>query len=186
MKYLLFFTTFFLISCASTQKLESSSTNCTHPCKPAKSGCPGNIDTPAGFIEITDTTLLNASLGDSLQGGLCKGKVFEAQKDTIIYRAWNSTNPGSKQGHWWSFLEPQGSTSMFQKDYVICYQWSPLDRKETCTLKAGSKIVVGTGQSACCSQYLTYDPSPTIQVYIDDASQVTTQCSTQSNDFNWK
>ena len=154
--------------------------------------CLGEVSLPEGISDnfnlVNDETLLNQALGEPEKGKLCQGQVYKSKDDTqiTIYRAWNSTNPGSKFGSWWAFDKPAGKTSQYRLDYEICYQWSPLDKMVSCTLKSNTKIVVGTGQSAKCSEYLTYPMSSEQQVYIEDAQNSVTNCSVFDDEFNWQ
>ena len=140
------------------------------------------------FDQIDDETLLNKTLGNSKKGKLCQGQVYKSKKDSqiVIYRAWNSTNPNSKFGKWWAFQKPAGDISKYRSDYEICYQWSPLDKLVSCTLKADTKVVVGTGQSAECSEFLTYPVSSKQQIYIDDAGNSLTNCTIFQGEFSRK
>ena len=154
--------------------------------------CVGSTDIPAAFADnfeaVTDAALLTDSLGEPTKGKLCQGEVYESKPnaDIVIYRAWNSTNPGSKLGSWWALYEPAGAVADYREDYEICYQWSPLDKMVRCTLKAGTKVVVGNGQSAFCSAYLTYPVSESQQVYIQDAANAVENCTTFTAEFSWK
>jgi hypothetical protein len=140
------------------------------------------------FVLTDDETLLNKTLGKPQKGKLCQGLVYKSKKNSqiVIYRAWNSTNPNSQFGKWWAFQKPTGEISQYRSGYEICYQWSPLDKLVSCTLKEGTKVVVGTGQSAQCSEYLTYPVSDELQIYIDDASNSLTNCTVFSGEFSWK
>lgn len=166
----------------------------TLPATPVEEATPclGTTDLPKHLIpyfdEVKDPELLASSLGETDQGKLCQGKVYQAKANTEvpIYRAWNSTNPNSQMGNWWAFYQPSGFISQYRKDYEICYQWSPLDKLVSCRLKAGSKIVVGNGQSASCSEYLTYDKSAVQQVYLDQADSQTLKCDVKSAVFSWQ
>lgn len=151
--------------------------------------CIGSVIPPAEVTgklnPIEDQQLLQNALGEPGKGGLCQGKVYEVTEAFTIYRAWNSTNPGSELGQWWAFGKPMGRVAQYREDYEICYQWSPLDMMTECTLSAGSKIVVGNGQSAVCSQYLTYPVSASQQIYLENASEHTMECSPFIGLFNW-
>ncbi len=142
------------------------------------STCVGSTKLPAGFNDkftaIEDEALLNDALGEAKKGKLCQGLVYQSKNDTsiVIYRAWNSTNPNSKMGQWWAFEQPIGKVAKYRSDYEICYQWSPLDQLVRCSLKPGTKVVVGTGQSAECSQYLTYPASDKQQIRSEVAPLV--------------
>lgn len=153
--------------------------------------CPNDINIPKEIVDklevIQDNTLLNNALGKPTEGGLCQGKVYQTKKDTniTIYRAWNSTNLNSEMGKWWAFDLPKGKRSEYRSDYEICYQWSPLDKMTSCTLKPNTKIVLGSGQSAKCSTYLTYDTSTKTQVYIENALSLVSNCTTYDAVFSW-
>lgn len=154
--------------------------------------CLGSTDLPTNlapyFEAVDDPQLLASTIGELDKGMLCQGKVYQAKEDTEVpvYRAWNSTNPNSQYGNWWAFQQPKGLTANYREDYEICYQWSPLDKLASCKLRAGSTIVVGNGQSAICSQYLTYDKSAAQQVYIQDSEQDTLFCDVKDAAFSWQ
>lgn len=154
--------------------------------------CIGSTTLPpalAGSFEpIEDNALLTKALGKENQGLLCQGQVYQSKAATKVnlFRAWNSTNPKSKFGNWWAFSMPDGKVADYRKDYEICYQWSPLDVLARCTLKPGTKVVIGTGQNAQCSQYLTYPVSTKQQVYIDNAEEALSDCSTYNGVFRWQ
>ncbi len=154
--------------------------------------CRGSTELPArmvnSFSAAYDETLLDAALGQANAGKLCQGKVYQSAADArvTIFRAWNSTNPNSKMGKWWAFRAPKGEVSQYRSDYAICHHWSPLDMLVRCKLKPGTKVVVGTGQSAECSKYLTYPTSDEKQIYIEDASAATSNCVVYEGKFRWK
>lgn len=176
-----------LSACASQQVSKQVS----KPSALLANGCVGTTELPAyyqgKFQAVEDEALLAASLGEPTKGKLCQGQVYELKQgeSVVIYRAWNSTNPGSEMGKWWASAKPKGKTASYREDYEICYQWSPLDKLTTCKLKAGTKVVVGNGQSAECSPYLTYPVSAAQQIYIDDASMSADDCKTYDAEFRW-
>lgn len=151
--------------------------------------CIGSVNPPIAFAGkltmVVDEPLLQNALGDPGKGGLCQGKVYEVTEEFTIFRAWNSTNPGSEKGKWWAFYKPDGAVAQYREDYEICYQWSPLDVMTECKISVGSKIVIGNGQSAECSQYLTYDVSAAQQIYLEDAANHTPQCTSYIGTFSW-
>ena len=154
--------------------------------------CAGSPELPEPFKSlfsaVDDETLLNNALGTAGNGKLCQGRVYQLHDgaELTLYRAWNSTNPYSKMGSWWAFEQPNGSVAEYRNDYEICYQWSALDALVSCHLKPGSKVVVGNGQSAQCSEYLTYPVSATLQVYLEGADQVMENCSSYQGEFSWQ
>lgn len=164
----------------------------TEDAQVTQQNCLGSFDLPptlsTQFEAVDDPALLNEALGEKDQGKLCQGKVYQSKQaaQVKIYRAWNSTNPNSQYGQWWAFNQPAGSISKYRSDYEICYQWSPLDKMVSCTLKPGTKVVVGNGQSATCSQYLTYPVSAKQQVYIVDAEKVVMNCTEYNGVMSWE
>lgn len=154
--------------------------------------CLGDVSPPANlahaFEPANDPALLAAALGEPEAGGLCQGAVYRVKANTSVqlYRAWNSTNPGSQFGKWWAAEMPAGKVADYRTDYEICYQWSPIDKLTECQLSAGAVVVIGTGQSAQCSQYLTYPVSASKQIYIQDARSVTSNCISGDDTFNWQ
>lgn len=154
--------------------------------------CPGSVNPPIeledNFLPDEDESLLIESLGKPGEGGLCQGKVYKTKENTHvnIYRAWNSTHPDSKMGKWWSFEIPTGLVAQYRIAYEICYGWSPLDKMTHCTLKPGAPVVIGTGQSAKCSEYLTYPASAMKQIYIKDAPEWVCDCVSYDGEFSWK
>ena len=153
--------------------------------------CAGSVELPREFAdlfeELNDETLLKTALGKPAEGKLCQGKVYRVKPDArvTLYRAWNSTNENSRFGQWWAFSQPSGNVARYRSDYEICYQWSPLDKMTQCTFKAGTKVVVGTGQSAACSAYLSYPASPVLQVFIANARSVSDACIDFDGQFKW-
>lgn len=154
--------------------------------------CRGTTQPPKELAAILepaeDEALLKASLGEPEKGGLCQGKVYRVKsgKTLTLYRAWNSTNPNSELGRWWAFNQPDGRVAQYREDYEICYQWSPLDKLSRCEIQSDTLIVVGTGQSAKCSEYLTYAESSAQQIFIDDSKSVAANCSSFDLLFKWQ
>jgi len=140
------------------------------------------------FLITEDEKLLSGSIGAPDKGKLCQGQVYKSKEDSkiTIFRVWNSTNPNSKLGKWWAFHKPSGKISNYRSEYEICPEWSPLDKLVSCTLKPGATVVVGTGQSAECSEYLTYPTSDKQQIYINDASLSVENCTLLDGEFSWK
>ncbi|MCB2264449.1 MAG: hypothetical protein LGR52_16155 [Candidatus Thiosymbion ectosymbiont of Robbea hypermnestra] len=154
--------------------------------------CPGSVKLAAerfaAFEPIEDPALLNAALGAPKEGGLCQGQVYKVKENArvTLYRVWNSTNPESRLGKWWALDRPEGKVTEYRTDYDICYQWSPLDKLTHCEFTAGTKVVIGTGQSAECSQYLTYPSSSVQQVYLEQATESVANCRDYDALFRWE
>ncbi len=152
---------------------------------PPPDGCVGLVGTPpAGLVESSDDALLASALGAPTKGALCKGKVFIAERDVPVFRVWDAAKSYTLYGRWWSFAQPQGPRDQYQIDNDICPEWSALNKMSSCTIKSGSKIVVGPGQSAQCAASLL-PPSPINQVYIPNDSKnnvlFVENCSTGSD-----
>jgi hypothetical protein len=132
--------------------------------------CNGEIEArQEGLVEVTDNELLEKAVRPINIGGICTGKVYQANKPVTVYRVWNKENAGSEIGRWWTFKPPTGTRENYRKDYDICKSWNALNRMTSCTIKIGAKIVVGPGQSAYCKKSGTiYPQSPFNQVYIDN------------------
>ncbi len=154
------------------------------------STCPGNSLPPGELVanlqQVADPDLLAKAAGEPGLGGLCDGAVYQVLKPFTLYRAWNSTNAESELGKWWAFFKPDGAVAQYRKEYNICYQWTPLDMMTECTIKADTKIVIGPGQSAKCSQWVTHNVSAKKQVYLPDAAQHMSNCRTYRNFFDWR
>lgn len=201
MKHLRTFAWIFVLACTlygctsasiGLNSIEQSSNNSSLEAVDPSWSCEGTTDLPTHmadqFEPVEDAELLNQTIGLPNQGKLCQGQVYQSKEtiDIRIYRAWNSTNPQSKFGRWWAWSLPTGSVSQYRADYEICYQWSPLDKLVSCSLPAGQKVVVGTGQSAQCSEYLVYPTSETQQIYIVDAESSLTNCTELDGVFSWQ
>jgi hypothetical protein len=133
--------------------------------------CTGEIlPPPPGLKEVKDEALLNKALGATDKGNMCAGKVYEVTGKVTVYRVWNSAKSYTALGSWWAFTPPKGPVDTFRRDYVICPEWSDLDRSSSCTLKPGAHIVIGPGQSATCRD-TRFPKSATNQIYIPNDSR---------------
>jgi hypothetical protein len=134
--------------------------------------CVGRVASPPFAAKVvSDDALLAEALGASGKGGICAGKAFVVQEDVRVYRLWDSSRAWSVYGRWWSLTRPAGSRETYRSDYAICPAWSALDRLTSCTIKAGTVIVIGPTQSAACDTG-GYPKSALNQVYIrNDAAK---------------
>ena len=130
--------------------------------------CIGKVETPPkGLSAVNDKELLQKALGASGEGKLCTGKVFTTLQAVTVYRVWSRDKSYSAFGSWWSFNQPKGPRQQYRKDNVICPSWSTLDRMSSCSIKTGTKVVVGPGQSAKCENMI-YAKSGVNQVFIQN------------------
>lgn len=149
--------------------------------------CKGQLSTaPEGFQPIDAPELIAQAKKGPGEGGACDARAYQVSGTRAIYRAYNGTHPQSKLGAWWALEEPSGSVSAYRRNYEICYQWSPLDRLVKCTLRAGAKVVLGTGQSVVCSEHLTYSTSASLQLYVADAKQDALDCTDFDGMLSWQ
>lgn len=170
--------TFSLLAGCSTLPSSTSTSTSTSPLAQSPviavqgPDCVGAIQAPADGLEVTsDPQLLQSALGQPDKGQLCMGQVFVATAPVKVYRVWDQAKSYTLYGRWWSFNVPQGPTAQYREANAICPNWSVLNQMSSCTLKIGSKIVVGPGQSADCGEGLVYPQSAVNQVYINNDSR---------------
>lgn len=108
-------------------------------------------------------------------GGVSRAVVIELTQDTPVYRLWNGPNQDPKvnyrKGSWWTFTKPTGPAEKYRADNEICPQWNALTYVASCTLKAGTVVATGPGQSVNCPPPgPSYDANPDAwQVYVNNA-----------------
>lgn len=135
------------------------------------------ITVPHGLIAVTDQQQISKAFGDGGEGGICCGKVVSATDAITVYRAW--TKRSKKLGNWWSLTIPPKSKDAYRSQDDICSEWAPyLMFVSTCKLSVGTLAAIGPGQSACCSDGNFYPESDVLQLYIPNAEQSVTNCTT--------
>ena len=92
--------------------------------------------------------------------------IYQVTAPTTVYRVWTAAKAYTQLGGWWSFTAPRGPRAAYQRDNAICAEWSALDTVSSCTIKLGTRIVVGPGQSADCEGDADFAASATNQVFI--------------------
>jgi hypothetical protein len=133
---------------------------------PRSDGCVGTVmPVPDGLTEASDAAFLAQAIGAPTKGALCMGRVYVAEKAVTVYRVWDASKAYTLYGRWWSLARPAGPRAQYQHENAICPEWSALDRVSSCTLKVGSKLVLGPGQSAQC-ETAVLPASPVNQAYI--------------------
>jgi hypothetical protein len=129
--------------------------------------CVGSVAASvAGMSESSNAALLNKAQFQTGKGGVCSAKVFSVTEPVVLYRVFDSNNPYSKFGGWWTLKRPAGSRDDYRAANAICKEWSNLDRLISCELRPGSQVVVGTTQSAVCDDGTTYPKTAENQVYV--------------------
>ncbi|MDO6705502.1 hypothetical protein [Photobacterium sp. 1_MG-2023] len=188
------FATLSLTACTSTMESTNTQASAAQATQTIlnTSQCIGTTQPPAAWasklVAVDDPALLTNAIGEPNKGKLCQGQVYEvkAGEALTIYRAWNSTNPNSQFGAWWATSQPNGKVAQYREGYEICYQWSPLDKMTRCELSPGSKLVIGNGQSAQCSEWLTYPVSAEQQLYLEGTETLVSNCQTFDAVFGWE
>lgn len=149
--------------------------------------CVGSVvgDVP-GLREAGDSALLGNAQLQTGKGGVCSARVFSVTAPVVLYRVFDAGNPRSKFGSWWSLQRPTGSREQYRAANAICKEWSALDRMVSCEVRPGSQIVVGTTQSAVCSDGTTYPKTDTNQVYVaNDGRAGIVHVGACSQETNW-
>ena len=87
------------------------------------------------------------------QGGVYAALVVRITEEIPVYRMWNGPAKTDARGNtnrlggWWSYDAPAGPVGKYRTDYEICLGWNELAWVATCTLKKGSVVAIGPGQS---------------------------------------
>lgn len=129
---------------------------------------PAAVQSTRAVRDVQTLALALATRTEEL-GMLRNAQTREVTRDIEVYRVYNGAKPYTMLGKWWSFNDPYNNLTKaeYRDAYVICEEWSPLDMYVKATLKAGSVIIVGEGQSAQCSDTVprVLHASAALQVY---------------------
>ncbi|MCH9685836.1 MAG: hypothetical protein K0V04_30665 [Deltaproteobacteria bacterium] len=100
-------------------------------------------------------------------GGVRRGDIVVAKEDVKVYRAFSAESfacgakkPGGPLGGWWTLSKPAPPKQEYRESFAICPAWNDLSMINTCTLAAGTVVLVGPTQSASCMGTSTCDPAP--------------------------
>ena len=140
--------------------------------------------------------------GEPGVGRVSKAYVVRLTRDLAVYRLWAGPDVRDAQGRtnrigeWWAFDPPDGTLASYRRRYEICEKWNTLRWVAQCTLRRGTVVVMGPGQSV--SAKTCDDPSGReeypandrdLQVYIRQAWTRTGQpdselsCPDESRDY---
>lgn len=119
-----------------------------------------------GLSGAQDNALLGEAMAETDKGGLCAGRVMVAGEGVRVWRVWDGSKDYTRLGRWWSLERPSGPRDAYRAEYAICPSWSALDRLVSCTLVPGSKVAVGTTQSAACEDGAMLPKTASLQVFI--------------------
>ena len=114
------------------------------------------------------------------EGKVVRPYVVRLTRDLPVYRLWagpdvkDAQGRTSRIGQWWTFEPPSGTLASFRRRYEVCEKWDTLRFVASCTLKRGSVVVIGPGQSVsektCEKPGESYPPNERdLQVYIHEA-----------------
>lgn len=132
--------------------------------------CAGEAPRPEGMRAVSDPARRDRVVHPAGEGGLCAAEVFEVTAPVTLHRMWSRGRPSSRTGRWWTLTPMRGSAAQYRVDYEVCPEWNDLDASVRCTLPAGARVVIGTGQSVRCAGGLDYGVSPAAQVFVEDPS----------------
>ncbi|MFM2065213.1 MAG: hypothetical protein RLZZ584_122 [Pseudomonadota bacterium] len=123
-----------------------------------------------GLVPATNPALQARAQLASGQGGVCAARVFAVpvpvHTPVTVYRVYDSANPRTQHGGWWSLTRPTGARDDYRARNAICREWSALDRLLACQLKPGAEVVLGTTQSVGCGDGTLYPRTADVQVYM--------------------
>ncbi len=164
---------------------------------------PAALQGKAEVLPSTDPDYARADLTSAVkpegQGGISAGIVVRLTEDIPVYRMWSGPDKKDSRGNtnrlgsWWSYDAPQGPVSGYRADYEICNSWNDLSWVATCTLKKGSVVAIGPGQSvsaATCGDVMGKESYPANaedwQLYVSKAwTRTSTEliCPAESADY---
>ncbi|WP_028999922.1 hypothetical protein [Azohydromonas australica] len=147
-------------------------------------GLPASLQGRAELLKLDDPAYEQAVPWNALKapgaGGVLGVAVVRLKEDVLVYRLWNG--PGSapaggttnRLGGWWSADMPSGPVAQYRRDYEVCSTWNQLTWRASCTLRRGSVVAVGPGQSVSaqtCGDAAGQESYPANrvlwQVYVD-------------------
>src|SRR5580765_2572256 len=129
------------------------------------------------------------------EGKVTRPYVVRLTKDTRVYRLWagpdvrDAQGRTSRIGQWWTFEAPSGTLASFRTRYEVCEKWDTLRWVASCTLRRGSVVVIGPGQSVsaetCGNPTERYPKNDRdLQVYIKDAgTRADLVCPDEKQDY---
>jgi hypothetical protein len=100
-------------------------------------------------------------------GSVSRADIVVANQSVTIYRAYTAApfdcavkSPAGELGSWWSLTKPDLPKQGYRESVDICPAWNDLSMITTCTLAAGTVVLVGPTQSISCEGTSTCDPAP--------------------------
>jgi hypothetical protein len=143
---------------------------------------PASLEGKATVLEPADPAYAQGNVAAAIkaagQGGVSAALVIRLSQDMPVYRMWNGPQAANNNrlGSWWAFDAPAGTREGYRRAYEICGGWNELQWVAACTLKQGTVVVIGPGQSvspevcADASGYERYEANGRAwQVYVNQA-----------------
>lgn len=133
--------------------------------------------------------------GQPGEGKVTRPYVVRLTTDVKVYRLWagpdvrDAQGRTSRVGQWWTFDAPSGTLASFRRRYEVCEKWDTLRWVASCTLRRGSVVVIGPGQSVseqtCEKPGESYPAnSRDLQVYVSKAwDRADLVCPDQQEDY---
>ena len=165
-------------------------------------GLPPSLQGRAELLRLDDPDYERAAAWNALkapgQGGVLGVAVVRLKEDLPVYRLWSgpAVRDGrgntNRLGGWWSAQAPQGTTAQYRNDYAVCQGWNELTYLASCTLRRGSVVAVGPGQSVSAQTCgdaggkESYPQNRAVwQIYVDQPWKRTEEliCPAESNDL---
>lgn len=125
--------------------------------KPPQSALPAVLYGRAEVVPADDPAYDKADQGAAVkpqgEGGISSALVIRTTTDIPVYRMWNGPDKvnargqTNRLGQWWAYDAPSGTRAQYRARYDICLGWNDLTWMARCTLKSGSVVAIGPGQS---------------------------------------
>lgn len=133
------------------------------------------------------------AVNDEEEGGVREDAfaVYKTLDAIQVYRAWHWNETSDKPdfaelGAWWSWTVPVGDMALYRKENAICPGWNGIDRMTSAYIPPGTLIICGMTQSAKCSQFMYYDKSDNVQIYVPDSRRVMRPIARFTGSIMWK
>lgn len=160
----------------------------------ASHGLPAALAGKARLLTPGDAAYAQAQAASAVMpagaGGISQALVVELTEDLPVWRVWSGPPKTNRIGRWWSYDAPQGPVADYRRNYEICQAWNDLKWVARCSLRKGSVVAIGPGQSvseATCGQAgEQYPANPRDwQTYVASPWQPSTtlDCPPESADY---
>jgi len=118
---------------------------------------PHRLEGKAEVLASTDPDYARADLPSAVkpegEGGISQGIVARLTQDIPVWRLWSgpekkdSRGNTNRIGQWWGYDPARGSQQEYRTRFEICLPWNDLTWVAKCTLKKGTVVAIGPGNS---------------------------------------